>query len=88
MLQLPNELNANYAATLQQKIMDEFITGDDLSIDISGVVQVDTVALQVLCVLQHHLLQKGKKIKWLGESKEMEKTVQTLGLSDYLLKTI
>ncbi|ATC96103.1 STAS domain-containing protein [Pseudoalteromonas tunicata] len=84
MHQLPEELVINNINTFYQSIIEMLNDGRDIIFDISKVSQADTASIQLLCVLQKHLLSTDHQIQWHGNSKALLSSAKTLGVSEFL----
>ncbi|KPH59996.1 hypothetical protein AMS58_16305 [Pseudoalteromonas porphyrae] len=85
MLKLPAELTITQVEVLHQDILRELNSNDDVCLDISDVSSADTATIQLLCALQKHLLSVHHKIIWVGQSDPLKSTINSLGLSEYLI---
>jgi|TARA_R110001606_G_scaffold155264_1_gene297481 anti-anti-sigma regulatory factor len=85
MMKLPAELAITQVENLHQDLLQELHRNDDVCLDISEVVRVDTASIQLLCALQKHLLCVHHKIIWVGQSEPLKNAINRLGLSEYLI---
>lgn len=84
MLKLPNELVIMQVETLHQSLLQELDSSNDICLDVSAVISVDTASIQLLCALQKYLLTIHQKITWVGNSDALSQGIEQLGLNQYL----
>ncbi|BBN82825.1 hypothetical protein PA25_28100 [Pseudoalteromonas sp. A25] len=84
MLKLPSELAINQVEELHQLVLQELAVDQDVCVDISEVIRVDTASIQLFCALQKHLLAISHKILWHGYSQAFSNSVDELGLTEFL----
>ena len=83
-VKLASKLGIGNVAELAADLELGLDTSGPIKIDIDGVEQVDTAALQVLVSFANTALSKEIAIEWLGKSEVLTSSSKTLGLHSFL----
>jgi anti-sigma B factor antagonist len=83
-LALSGELTIYDATELKGLLLDKLNSGSGLSIDLSGVTDLDCAGIQVMLLLHREAKNASKPLKWLKHSEAVNKVLEFLNLGSTL----
>jgi anti-anti-sigma regulatory factor len=85
MLKLPAELTIAHVAECKDKILKIIDESDEIILDDSAVVRIDTIGLQMLLAAVTYISAQSKSLKWKCQSNAIKESVALLGLEEPIL---
>jgi anti-anti-sigma regulatory factor len=79
-LALEGELTIYDAAELKDILLSRLHANTALSVDLSGVTELDTAGVQLMLMLQQESLSRGKKLQWKKHSTAVSQLLGLLNL--------
>lgn len=84
MFTLPAEMTIQHLETLESAFNQLVHDDDQVILDGSQIVKVDTAGIQILCALQKSLQLTDKSIQWSGTSAVLQNISDTIGAAQFL----
>ena len=82
---LPSELTIVQAEEVKNQLLTAINEHDEVSIDDSQLVRIDTLGLQLLLAFVIHVTSKNKQLNWQCQSNVIKESVKQLGINDPIL---
>ena len=85
MLKLPAELTIAHVAECKEEILKIIDENDEIILDDSAVVRIDTIGLQMLLATVTYISAQSKSLQWKCQSSAIKDSVKLLGLDEPIL---
>jgi len=83
-LVLDGELTIYDAAELKDLLLERLHASSTLTVDLSGVTELDTAGVQLMLMLQHESAALGKTLQWKKHSAHVSQVLALLNLGSTL----
>ncbi len=85
MFKLPAELTISQVQACKNQLLELIDESDEIYLDDSDVVRIDTLGVQLLLASVHYIASKNKVLHWQSTSSVIIKSIEQLGLDDAIL---
>ncbi len=80
-LELPDDLSIACVEEYKHQVISQFGNATKVTINDEKLIKIDTVGVQLLLAMIHHLLAKGIEVEWQIRSSILVESIKQLGLA-------
>lgn len=82
-IRIEDELTIYTAGIANTTIRDALITHERVTIDVSGVTEIDTAGLQILLVARKEALLRNRAVSFIGQNRMVLECLRLMNLSNF-----
>ena len=84
-IKFPTELTISYAEQFKSEVIDIVNANNELSVDDSELVRIDTTGLQLIIAMITYILSVNKSLNWQCHAACINESVKQLGVNEPML---